>query len=337
MDDVLKPEGSGGSNPPDPDIIVLNPPPPETPPSARVDDSESPPVHNDDVVFGGPPLVITEEEEPLVEERPPRWQLLMERCKETVEEGNRLLNLFVKSTLFGILIKAMLLAILVSALVLLGTKVHSRMSERVKTQKANAKKIVESQPKVQEVPAVEIKPSPSPVVESMEVTNEVTIPIEVAIPIEVETFTTNITVVTNVVSSRTNGIWTIKQVATTNVVITSNRADNGLKWQLFWMKPPYVSGLNPKARTPDQNEVIILTNNTAVFAFTLYFKDGGVQKKADFFWDKTQEYGVWSQASPKGEGTWWLAPEPGSSNRYQGVVLDRLTDNKFINMWLVGK
>ncbi len=110
-----------------------------------------------------------------------------------------------------------------------------------------------------------------------------------------------------------------------------------LKWELFWIKPPYVSGLNPKMRTLEPNEVSILTNNVAVFAFTLFYKHEGKRKEAHFFWDKTKRYGVWSQTDPKGEGLWWLAPEPGSNNRYQGVVLDRLTDNKFVNMCLVGR
>ncbi len=167
----------------------------------------------------------------------------------------------------------------------------------------------------------------------------VEVPDRMRTPVGVETFTTNITVTVSkkVVSSRTNGVWRMSQVAITNVAITSNRPDDGLKWELFWIKPPYVSGLYPKVRMPAPNEVSILTNNVAVFAFTLFYKHEGKQKEAHFFWDKKQEYGVWSQASPKGMGLWWLAPEPGSSNRYQGVVLDRLTDNKFINMCLVGR
>jgi hypothetical protein len=154
-------------------------------------------------------------------------------------------------------------------------------------------------------------------------------------PVGAETFTTNITVTVSkkVVSSKTNGAWRWSQVAITNVAITSNRPDDGLKWELFWEKPPDVSGGNSKLRTFN-SEVRILENNTRRFVFIQYYKWEGKTEEAHFFWDKTKTYGDWSQNNPPDKGKWWLKPDPGSKDRYHGGQSDSRS-TKFIPMWLV--
>jgi hypothetical protein len=106
------------------------------------------------------------------------------------------------------------------------------------------------------------------------------------------------------------------------------------KWQLCWTKGPDIKGLNPEMRVIASNVGNVI-NDGKTFSFVQYYYVGFERREASFFWDKTKKYGEWSQTKPPGNGIWWLAPDPyGSTNSYHGQVLDRLTDNEFIPMWL---
>ena len=168
----------------------------------------------------------------------------------------------------------------------------------------------------------------------------VEVPDRMRTPVGVETFTTNITVTVSkkVVSSRTNGVWRMSQVAITNVAITSNRADKGLKWELSWGKTPRVKGLDPDLRVLPPSEVKILRNDASQFVFIqYYYQKDGTKSEAHFFWDRTKDYGVWSQSNPKGGGQWYLKEDPRNPNHYNGEVSNSEYGGKHICMWLDGR
>lgn len=95
--------------------------------------------------------------------------------------------------------------------------------------------------------------------------------------------------------------------------------ENTSSGTMFWRKPANVMGDDPGLRTYSM-KVFNVRNDAAVMSFTGMFKYNGVDCQANFYWDKRNEYGTWSQINPKGSGQFRFEQAKENSKAFVGEI-----------------